>query len=415
MNSKISFYSVKKGYGKIINPEAPSNQERDIFFHISNVEGPLLKLLVLDKGVGLPVSFNIVDSTKIKDGKEAVNLTLDLEKRLLGVVKDFDNQLGHGHIEDFPSKVNYWFHYSFVIGSEEKFIHIEKGEPVLFCPEKTDKGIQANNILKVDDRNFIQRFADFDNYELAIGDLARMSPEEWDYITTKTFRNPILYSYLNQTCMRIIGQDKLKKDKSESGEEYSYFNTGLVTPNQDEIYVYFIQNPDILSENDKWLPRPYWKFLEFNTEESKFRKYFGGDDAQIATYFTEAQITDLLLDTSIKILPEWTHLLERKKRIEVTEINSLEDEEFKDKILEAINLAIKRVKRNYKTAIPHFYNQKIQLLLPLCFKPNKAKAVAALVIEKNEKIYSAYTILTIDQAYNNARLLAKPDREWLNP
>src|SRR5271157_5412894 len=117
MNSKISFYSVKKGYGKIINPEAPSNQERDIFFHISNVEGPLLKLLVLEKGVGLPVSFNIVDSTKIKDGKEAVNLTLDLEKRLLGVVKDFDNQLGHGHIEDFPSKVNYWFHYSFVIGS----------------------------------------------------------------------------------------------------------------------------------------------------------------------------------------------------------------------------------------------------------------------------------------------------------
>ena len=35
--------------------------------------------------------------------------------------------------------------------------------------------------------------------------------------------------------------------------------------------------------------------------------------------------------------------------------------------------------------------------------------------EKDENIYEAHTILTLDQAYNNARLLAKPDREWLNP
>lgn len=38
-----------------------------------------------------------------------------------------------------------------------------------------------------------------------------------------------------------------------------------------------------------------------------------------------------------------------------------------------------------------------------------------MVINKTEQIYEVATILTLDQAYNNARLLAKPDREWLNP
>lgn len=78
-------------------------------------------------------------------------------------------------------------------------------------------------------------------------------------------------------------------------------------------------------------------------------------------------------------------------------------------------MAIKRIKRNYKTAIPHFYDGKIQFLLPLCFRANKSEALGALVVNKNENIYEAHTILSLDQAYNNARLLAKPDREWLNP
>ena len=86
-----------------------------------------------------------------------------------------------------------------------------------------------------------------------------------------------------------------------------------------------------------------------------------------------------------------------------------------EEIKDAIELAKKRIKRNYKTAIPHFYDNRIQFLLPLCFRSNKAEAVAALVVNKNENIHEAHTILSLDQAYNNARLLAKPDREWLNP
>ena len=81
----------------------------------------------------------------------------------------------------------------------------------------------------------------------------------------------------------------------------------------------------------------------------------------------------------------------------------------------------KRAYRNYKVAIPQFFRDKggpsrLQLLLPICLTTPK-KADLALTVEKNKEktAYLSSTVLTLDQAYNNARLLARPDREWLEP
>ena len=75
-----------------------------------------------------------------------------------------------------------------------------------------------------------------------------------------------------------------------------------------------------------------------------------------------------------------------------------------------------RIKRNYKLAIPHWYKGKIQLLLPL-YLTSDTTADLALVVEHDEERnqYMARTALTMEQAYNNARLLTCPDRQWLNP
>jgi hypothetical protein len=58
----------------------------------------------------------------------------------------------------------------------------------------------------------------------------------------------------------------------------------------------------------------------------------------------------------------------------------------------------------------------VQLLLPICLE-NPARADLALVVAKNEagNAYRGSTVLTLDMAYNNARLLARPDTEWLQP
>ena len=80
----------------------------------------------------------------------------------------------------------------------------------------------------------------------------------------------------------------------------------------------------------------------------------------------------------------------------------------------AVEDAKKRIRRNYKTAVPQFFKNRIQLLLPLCLKEER-KADLALAVEKENDIYRATTCLTLDMAFNNARLIAKPDDEWLKP
>jgi len=75
-----------------------------------------------------------------------------------------------------------------------------------------------------------------------------------------------------------------------------------------------------------------------------------------------------------------------------------------------------RVYRNYKTAVPQYWRGRIQLLLPLCLQED-GRADLALVVEKDAdaRAYRGNTVLTLDMAYSNARLLARPDRDWLKP
>ena len=71
---------------------------------------------------------------------------------------------------------------------------------------------------------------------------------------------------------------------------------------------------------------------------------------------------------------------------------------------------------NYKTAIPVYFpsSEEISLLLPLSLV-NEEKIDVALVLEATQSgAYIAHTILTLKMAYNNARLIAKPDSSWLN-
>ncbi len=82
----------------------------------------------------------------------------------------------------------------------------------------------------------------------------------------------------------------------------------------------------------------------------------------------------------------------------------------------AIEFLKEKVVRNYKIAIPHWYRGHIQLLLPLNLT-SEHEADLALVAEKDQsaKLYRIKTALTMDMAYMDARLITRPDRDWLNP
>lgn len=98
----------------------------------------------------------------------------------------------------------------------------------------------------------------------------------------------------------------------------------------------------------------------------------------------------------------------------------LDDDLFlriKTQIDRGLRITMRRVIWNYKTAIPVYFPVRnvLSWLLPLALNPG-SRADIALVVERfpNGNL-EGHTILDLDMAYTNARLISKPESDWLTP
>jgi len=241
-------------------------------------------------------------------------------------------------------------------------------------------------------------FGWFNDFYECIEDLNKLATEEnWDYNTNPTGKNPILVNYIHHTFEKIESENKI-----ENESDFCCYNTGLVTENQEEIFGYFQKN----KRPNTTIPFYFigWR-KSSHRDLSKFSKL-----AEIATYITDP--SELIYDTSLELRINIDHIIQDNKTRFPAPLNQMDDYILSNILQGTIEDSKRRVKRNYKTAIPQYYKGKLQLLLPLCLN-TKAKADLALVIEKENGVYRASTCLTLDMAINNARLIAKPDDEWL--
>ena len=88
---------------------------------------------------------------------------------------------------------------------------------------------------------------------------------------------------------------------------------------------------------------------------------------------------------------------------------------LRHRIEDAIELARKQVRWNFKTAIPSYYpsGNSMSLMLPLSLEED-SRVDTVLVVELTASgNYQGQTILTMQQAYIDARLLCRPNSEWL--
>lgn len=240
-------------------------------------------------------------------------------------------------------------------------------------------------------------------------------PENWDYSNMEGIRpNPILYNYLIHTYSRLKDEGKI----IEKGK-FRCFNTGLVTPNQQEIFMLFNQS----KTSGIWFYNGFYP-------ESDSKLYSFSPLPDRATYFSES--TDLIYNIRYELRINVNHIIDDEANFErfPDEIKCLSKHQLKNTFDGAIEHAKKRIRRNYLTAIPQFYRGlycpnpggQLQLLLPLCLI-DASKADLALAVYKvtskeggaDEHFYSGRTCLTLDMAINNARLITKPDDEWLKP
>ena len=78
-------------------------------------------------------------------------------------------------------------------------------------------------------------------------------------------------------------------------------------------------------------------------------------------------------------------------------------------------MALKRVEWNYKTAIPMYFptENKGSLLLPLALVDENRIDLALVVERQPSGAYQGQTVLPLNLAYCNSRLVARPDSDWL--
>ncbi|MBQ9791828.1 MAG: DUF3825 domain-containing protein [Clostridia bacterium] len=231
--------------------------------------------------------------------------------------------------------------------------------------------------------------------------------EDWSYKNTESdYEYPILVNYIIYTFKKLYNDYLECKDDTWlliDENDSICFNTGLLTKNYENIYM----------------------LLEKNIEDKKHlyisKGFFKESDNQICIYENLPKrakffnkVEDLIFNTELRIVANFEHILEdeeNKKRIpkEIRELPTLIN------ILNGeISRVRKRIECNYKVAIPQYYDNKLQFLLPLSLTNNPQQTDLVLAVEKiSSNCYKGYTCLTLDMAYNNARQISKPETDWL--
>ncbi|GAA2688760.1 MULTISPECIES: DUF3825 domain-containing protein [Actinosynnema] len=234
-----------------------------------------------------------------------------------------------------------------------------------------------------------------------LADLA--SPEDWDGADTNyPDEKRILRNYVERTFEQAKRQGRI----CISGDNgYSAFNTGLATSRQETIYGVFQRNN---------LPeRQEWRFQGWQVESSRILLDTFSSLPDFVSYTNDP--ADYIFDWRRDLKVNTRHIVEDN----ITRFPAdLQQEPFQLELTlnGAVDLARKRVRHNYKTAVPFWYplQGQVQLLLPLSLR-NPATVDLALVVSRLGEFYRGDTVLTTAMAYNNARLLARPDGDWLQP
>lgn len=270
--------------------------------------------------------------------------------------------------------------------------------------------------------------------------------EKWGFDQDEDSKDySILRSYLMYTFYRLQSENKVLED---SDKGIAAFNTGLVDPTYEAIYACF-------SPSSSGCP---WRFEAFCKAGSKQwgKKLVASFDPlpQRASYFEKKE--DLLFDGNRTLQRDVDHILldnidrlpeaflaeelrgssdalealsravnaddDATKKAAYDELREAVEDNAKvkrrliNRLDDAIELAQKRVEWNFKTAVPAFYPTKntMSLLLPLDLTENDRPDVALVVELMESGAYIGQTILTMKMAYNNARLISRPDSDWLN-
>ena len=269
-----------------------------------------------------------------------------------------------------------------------------------------------------------------------MAELANLAePERWTNLHVPSQQtHPILDKYIKYTFIRAYDQQKII-----ISDNVCAFNTGLLTSGHEEIFGVFVvsenYNPSQPQSgvNKKWFLKSWARSGDRSLTD--FMEF-----PPLATYWTDA--SHLIFDPILQVQLNLDHIIrdnlnrfpeELGGKVDQsgtpTDLSNDDSEDDNDEVeasaihsqiplatrnaLEgAMKHSIRLAQRSYRIAVPQFYRGKIQLLLPIYLR-NSHTPDLALTLERHGGWYRAATVLYTDWAYSHARLLARPNSEWL--
>lgn len=392
--------------------------EENVFLHVTNVADEAETSLFVK---GSRVEFDVVYVSRDgKDKPQARNAKLLADNAGVatsgasvesqrGFVK-FWHPMGYGFISSEKGDHEYYVKSASVPGG-----YLRQGDTVGFHIETAEGGREQAVDLRVlhwePTGDLYSDTIDMGGPKWANTLAAIAEPEDWNYrLHPAKDSFAILRNYLKYTFWRL---HELQNHLVVSTDEKAMaFNTGLVTPFQEQIFAMFQPK-----ERDQ--PGPPWVLRNFEKASSvPFLSKFGQSLPPLARYYDEPG--ELVFDTRLPLSVNVEHVPHDPARFPES-LKLLTPQDLAAQVNAKAPEAIERVRRNYKTAIPQFYRDgksgqgKMQLLLPVALLRRDHAELALAVDRLDSGVYLGRTVLTLDWAYNNARLLTRPDTDWLKP
>lgn len=378
---------------------------------------------------------------------EGINVLLDISELRAEISEDFARARADGKIRFYEGKIIFPCRWKRSDGSPVEITlkpSTYEGKPwfLNFVDTNTRDGVQRS----VQPGRHLESFAFLGSWSSFLSELSEKAIfENWDFAGSGKKDHHILIQYIKYTFYRLTRENKV----CISGDrKFACFNTGLVDKHYDDIYACFQPN-DPGSETE-------WKFSGFCTAANRtlgkqIVNYFS-PLPQPPVYFQRGE--QLFFDLSRQLLTDFDHIIidnidrlplsfleeqftdiqdareiasqlrtadYREKRALYERLRVIVGENdrlfmrIQNRIKDSIELARKRVSRNYKTAIPSYYPKcnTMSLMLPLCLVDEEKPDVALVVQQTPAGNYQGHTILTLSQAYIDARLLCQLNSEWL--
>ncbi len=269
--------------------------------------------------------------------------------------------------------------------------------------------------------------------------------EENPALIRRCTRYQILESYLRHTFSKLMleyndkNSDNYGKIVFSQDRKYCYFNTGLLTKYAQDLYltgeVHALREDGIFTCNN---PR-------FVDSKIELVKHYGFAQRDIdpgpgmASFYRS--VSEIVYDPSITIdftESKLEHIIDDgirrnrfPKKYTVSQTGKpIPPWSLAQMLNNAIKISCMMAQRNYKYVIPQYrpagveyvggkrvrYEGQIQFLMPIYLSADYfSPPDFALVLSRRDGFYVPETILLLPWAYNNARILCKPDNSWLNP